>query len=175
LQALSGAGPLQLTWDLTGQTNVVPPLAALSGNAATIKLAFWQLPVAGGKIYTGNTGLNNPNTHVVPDVAPSVFHRVTGKAVEFYTVLEPYRDAGRVRRIDPVAGGVKVTLRDGRTFEVVLDQLIKQHAVKSPSAGYPRRLMNGSAAERPFVFDGNVPQAGGSLSSSAARRHARKG
>jgi len=129
LKRLSGAGPIRLAWDLTGETPARQPAA--KGRAAPqvpgAYLDLWQLPVAGGEVYTGLTGMNNPNTATMPDAAPSLFHRVRGAGAVFVTVLAPHQGNS------PVAGvsaegqvGVVVSLRDGRKLTLSLDELLKK-------------------------------------------------
>jgi len=92
---LSGQGPVRLTWNLTGQ--VKPPVGAPDSNKAgavsdPVHLALWHLASPGAEFFTATTGMNNPNTSEVPGPAPSLISRFRGKAAEYVTVLEPYRD-----------------------------------------------------------------------------------
>ena len=102
LQQLAGQGPVRLDWDLTSQY------------PAGVGLSLWQLPVKGGEVYTGDTGLNNrtSRTGLTPDFAPFLIHRVRAKDEDFITVLEPHKRAARVRQIaalaDAAGGGVVV-------------------------------------------------------------------
>ena len=76
------------------------------------------------------TGLNNPNTQIMSDRAPSVIARTRGRDAAWVTVLEPYGDAPRVTTVDGKPGGeITVTLSDGTRIHASLDGLIKQHKV----------------------------------------------
>jgi hypothetical protein len=112
LKRLSGRGPVRLLWDLTEQK---PPNAP-APNSGPAGLALWQLAPDGAEFFTGKTGMNNPNTLIVPDAAESMFSRVIAPVAEFITVLEPYHESpaitGVVRRGDQVEvrRGDKVSL-----------------------------------------------------------------
>lgn len=108
---LNGAGALRLNWDLTGQ----------SKTKNGVGLALWQLPTS-GEMFTATTGMNNPNTSILPDAAPTLIHRVRGKTAEFATVLEPHQGASRVAKVERAGTGVKVTLKSGETFAVSLSE-----------------------------------------------------
>jgi hypothetical protein len=93
-------------------------------------LDLWQLPVAAGEVYSGVTGLNNPNTKTYPDTAPTLFHRVRAGAAAFATVLEPRQGAARVRSIEPLGvAGVAVQFQDGHTVRIEMDAILAAHAV----------------------------------------------
>lgn len=126
-QKLAGAGPIRMNWDLSKQNAEDDPKWA---GPETIGLALWQLPVNGGAVYTGVTGLNNPNNRVIPDAAPSLFHRVKAKSVSFATVLEPHTGTPRVKAIAGKDASVTVTFTDGKSVELSLDALIKQSPAK---------------------------------------------
>jgi len=112
LHRLTGQGPVHLRWDLSAQTH---PKA--KGGSGPVNLGLWQLSSAEGEVYTGITGMNNPNTTRVPDEAPSLFHRVEGSNVRFVTVLEPYRDQPTVTGIE--SDGKTLTIARGGGQETV--------------------------------------------------------
>jgi hypothetical protein len=118
LARLSGSGAVQLNWDLTEQV-VRNAKAKKALETPPVRLALWQLPIEGSEVYTGMTGMGNPNTAVIPDAAPSLFTRVRGKTASFVTVLEPYKEAPVVTGVERVAD--KLIIRLGaRTLEVPL-------------------------------------------------------
>ena len=127
LARLKGTGPIHLEWDLTDQKIPENKLAA----AGPIGLALWQIPAANGEAYTGTTGLNNSNTGMIPDAAPSLFQRTKGKTAEFFTVLEPYAGTPRVKSIAVNGDALSATLVDGKTVTLSLSKLIKDF----PAAG----------------------------------------
>ncbi len=96
LAKLNGAGALHLTWDLTSEVRPSKKAQAPEAAAPPVHLALWQCPIPNSEIYTGLTGLNNPNTGRVPDAAPSLFVRTRGTAARFVTVLEPYKEKAMV-------------------------------------------------------------------------------
>jgi len=117
---LTGRGTIRLAWDLTNQVRGKETFPG--------RLEFWQLPVPGGQVYTGVTGMNNANTAVFPDSAPSVFHRVRGRNVCFLTVLEPHKGSSRVRSVARKGDdGIVVTLTDGKTIAASLGELIRKY------------------------------------------------
>lgn len=121
VERLRGDGPIHLTW----------MLPASARQQRQLRLALWQLPLQGGNVYAGKTGMNNPQTATVPDAAPSLFHRVSGKTVTYLTVLEPYGETPNVTAIAPVRDdGVLVTLANGKQISCTLNGLLKQYAVK---------------------------------------------
>jgi len=129
-QGLAGEGPIHLSWDLSAE--VSSATAAKAEKAGTplpaAHLALWQLPVKGGTAYIGKTGMNNPNTMTIPDAAPSLFHRVRGRAAVYVTVLEPHRGTPRVASIRPSGkDGVTVVLTDGKTIQTSLAKLLASH------------------------------------------------
>lgn len=97
LARLSGSGPVRLSWNLTDQ--IADPAKA-SPPPSPIHLALWQLPVAGSEVFTGITGMNNPNTAKIPDAAPTLLTRTRGKSATFVTVLEPYKDSPTITGIE---------------------------------------------------------------------------
>ncbi len=126
LKKLSGSGAIRLSWDVTEQHPAASPVRT-SGAA----LELWQLPIAGGEVFTGVTGLNNPNTKTYPDTAPSLFHRVRGRSVEFCTVLDPRKGQSHVKAVQTGAGGgIAVELQNGKRVNFTLDDWIKRYAVK---------------------------------------------
>jgi len=126
-QKLTGTGPVRLTWNLTGQ---YPEWQGKRENPQAVKLAFWQLPVKGGQVFTGTTGQNNPNTLIIPDAAPSLLHRAKAKAAQFATVLEPHKGTPRVKGIETAEGGVTILFDDGPALTVTLDELLERYAVR---------------------------------------------
>ena len=116
LKRLKGSGPLHLQWDLTDQ---VSALAKTKPPTTPVKLALWQLPVKGSEIYTGITGMSNPNTLRMPDEAPSLFTRVRGKNVEFVTVLEPFKETPSVTAIEKDADHLTI-YRNGEPTRISL-------------------------------------------------------
>lgn len=131
---LTGNGVFRATWDLTQQyaqwakkidASKLPP----------IHLAFWQLPVKDGEHYAGVTGLNNSNTRIMSDEAPTIIHRVRGKAVDLVTVLEPYRETPRVTEVNPHgAAGVSVALSGDLRVTASLDELIRRFRYTAEAA-----------------------------------------
>jgi len=119
LHRLIGMGPLALRWDLSDQVRPDSKEPETSGPW----LALWQLPVASAEIFTGITGLNNPNTARMPDAAPSLFTRVGGKSATFVTVLEPYRSTPRVTGIEQLGGQLTVKA-GGQSFTLQLREWI---------------------------------------------------
>ncbi len=124
---LVGVGPVHLEWDLSAEIppakthpadrivqNGVPELPAKTG------LALWQLPLPDGEVYTGITGMNNPNTGKTPDAAPSLIARARGKAVYFVTVLEPFKDSPKITGID--GDFKKLTIHLGATERITIRQ-----------------------------------------------------
>ncbi len=121
LKKLSGSGPIRLSWDVTEQHPAASPVRA-SGAA----LDLWQLPVTGGEVFTGITGINNPNTKTYPDQAPSLFHRARGQSVEFCTVLDPHKGQPHVRAVRAGrSGGITLELPGGRQVSFTLEEMIK--------------------------------------------------
>ena len=124
LKRLSGEGPLHLRWDLTNQVSA----SAKTPPATTpAHLALWQAPVAGSEIFTGTTGLNNPNTTRMPDVAPSLFTRARGKTASFVTVLEPYKERPSVTGIS-VESDVLTIQRGEESLHIPLKDFNGAHA-----------------------------------------------
>jgi len=127
LKRLKGAGPVRLSWDMTDQLDAQPIVRA-SGAA----IDLWHLPAPGGEVFTGTTGLSNPNLKIYPDYAPSMFHRVKARTAAFITVLEPRK--GAAARVQSVAatvdGGVTVQMLGGRSLTLNLDELLRQHPAK---------------------------------------------
>lgn len=116
---LAGEGAVRLELDLSNQTSVDGKPARPLG------LALWQAPVNGGTAYTGTTGLNNPNTAIIPDTAPTLIHRVKGKNAQFFTVLEPYSATPQVQGISVAGDALTATLVNGKKITISLTQLIK--------------------------------------------------
>lgn len=128
LKKLSGDGPIHFSWDVTEQHPATSPVRAAGGAA----LNLWQLPVKGGEVHSGITGLNNPNRTTYPDLAPSLFHRVKGKSAEFMTVLEPTKGQSRIRTVEAAGtGGMSVLFQDGKRLTFNLDELIKQFPARN--------------------------------------------
>jgi len=125
LEQLAGSGPVRLQWDLAEQVTPRQREEAKRRNETLppLMLDLWQLPIAGGQVFTGLTGLNNPQTATMPDAAPSVLHRVRGTQVEFATVLEPHRGKSRVKHIKGSGAAVTVTLDSGQQIAFDLDDL----------------------------------------------------
>ncbi len=101
-QRLTGEGTLTLEW-------------AITDNA---KLRLWHRTTA-GEIYCAVTGMNNLQTRIIPDRAPSLIHRVRGKTVTYATVLAPHR--GQVPVTDVRwhnHGGVTIDFADSKTVRV---------------------------------------------------------
>jgi hypothetical protein len=126
LSRLSGSDPLRLTWDLTRDSPEEALAAAEKAGTGLPprKLGFWQLPTPGGEWYSGVTGMNNPNSHRVPDTAPSVLQRARGRTVTFVTVLEPYTEQPRVQSVAAQGDSVTVSLSGGGRIEVSLASLL---------------------------------------------------
>lgn len=131
-QQLSGDGVFRANWDLTRQypywreNNKVD-----EATLPPIRLAFWRLPVAGATLYSGVTGLNNCNTGIMSDRAPTIIHRVRARNAEFATVLEPYKTDRRVSGLEQAAdGAVRVTFTEGDPVVVSLEQLIERFEVQ---------------------------------------------
>jgi hypothetical protein len=105
-QRLSGQGSLRLKWTLSDK----------------LSLEFWQA-ASGGDVYLGLTGINNADTCIVGDDAPSVFVRTAGKSQRFATVLQPLKGESRVASIEPAGGeedlGVVLRFRDGRAAKLL--------------------------------------------------------
>ena len=121
LQRLSGQGPVHLLWDLSNQVNPNPnPKAKAKPPGGPVHLGLWQLSSVPGEVYTGVTGMNNPNTTRVPDEAPSLFHRVEGRQARFVTVLEPYREQATVTGIG-IKGSILTIHRGGQSETVALE------------------------------------------------------
>ena len=116
LNKLTGQGPLHLRWDLTNQ---VSASAKTPPPTSPVNLALWQAPVANSEIYTGTTGLNNPNTTRMPDAAPTLFTRARGKTVSFVTVLEPYKEKPSVTSIEADAENLTI-MRNGKPTRISL-------------------------------------------------------
>lgn len=120
---LSGSGPIRLTWDLS------PASAAAPAPEPRPLLDLWQTPPAGSEAFVCATGMNNPNTMVVPDAAPTLITRVRGKTASFVTVLEPGKGAARVKTVEALgADGVRVTLAEGERVELSMAQLLRAYA-----------------------------------------------
>lgn len=120
---LAGSGPLQLQWDMTAQTT---EKATPEKPLPAIKLVMRQLPVSGGEIFTGYTGMNNTNTAMLADKTASVIHRIKGKTLDLVTVLEPCRGESRVKSVTAGKNGeVTVLLTDGQKVIAQLDALLK--------------------------------------------------
>jgi len=129
--SLSGSGPLRATWDLTRQyPRWNKRLKVDEAALPPIHLDLWQLPVEGGRFYSGVTGLNNSNTMMMSDRAPSVLQRVRARRVGFATLLEPFKHSSRVAELEREGDGVVATLAGGKTITVSLDALIENHAVR---------------------------------------------
>ena len=132
LKRLAGAGPIRLEWDLSWQIRPGPQakLRDAGDQPPPVKLALWQLPVKGGRVYTGSTALNNPNTGNTPEGTPTIFHRVRAKTAHFVTVLEPFKEAPRVTGVEAAgADGITVVFGDGRRVTVRLGELVREHGV----------------------------------------------
>jgi hypothetical protein len=137
LQQLSGNGVLGLRWDLSNEIPA-PELwpkdrqkQPIAPPPTTASLNFWQLPPQGdalqGELFTGATGMNDPNTKRVPDRAPSVFRRVRGKSFDLVTVLEPRAAGGsNIKSVTPQGDGVLITFTDGTSITENLDALLRQ-------------------------------------------------
>lgn len=126
LRALKGEGSLTLNWDLTHQIDTQAKRTNTQEILPPIHLDFRQVCSESGRLYTGVTGLNNPNTKTVWDRAPSVFNRVEGKTVFWATVLAPYGAESPVSSIAKAGpDGVTVTLKNGTVLSESLDELIK--------------------------------------------------
>lgn len=97
LQRLTGKGPVHLTWNLANQ---ISQSALAPEPQQPLSLALWQLPMEKSEVFTGVTGLNNPNTTRIPDAAPTLITRARGKGASFVTVLEPYKDKPAVTGIE---------------------------------------------------------------------------
>jgi hypothetical protein len=117
---LHGAGNLQVDWDLSGQQD-----ATDKTKPSPIGLRLWQLPVEGGQVFSGSTGMNNPNTNTLADATPSIIHRVRGNSVKFLTVLEPNKGDSRIQSVTSAPReGVRILLKNGQSFSVSMEQLL---------------------------------------------------
>lgn len=133
LRVLTGEGPLALDWDLTRQID--DPVKRTNAPSAwsPVHLDFRQVCSESGRLSTGITGLNNPNTKTVWDRAPSVFHRVEGRTASWATVLAPYGAETPVAAIARDGrDGLSVTLRNGTVLRADLQELIRAHAYRAP-------------------------------------------
>ncbi len=130
LKKLQGSGNIRLEWDLTGQTAPQKGKDASSEEKLPpVKLSLWQNNSAAGELYTGITGLNNPNTGFTPDKVPSLFHRIRGKTAEFATVLEPHKGKTLIQSVQfPSQSSVKIAWADGSQTEMALDALLKEYS-----------------------------------------------
>lgn len=90
-----------------------------------VDLRLWQLPVEGGQVYSGSTGMNNPNTNTLANATPAIIHRLRGKTAQLFTVLEPNKGDPRVQSVTSAPrGGVKVLMKDGQSFSISMEQLL---------------------------------------------------
>ena len=122
LKRAEGPAPFKGTWTL----------APMNGKDGEARLHVWHASAPQGTIHVGVTGMNNPDTKKVPDIAPSIFSRVSGQTAHFMTVLEPAQGASRVQSVAGVdGGGVDVTLADGKKRSFKLDELIARYRVAS--------------------------------------------
>ncbi|MBI3987887.1 MAG: alginate lyase family protein [Lentisphaerae bacterium] len=130
LNRLTGSGSVRLNWDLDNQIEKeTTGKNRQTKSAAPARLALWQWPNE-GELYTGLTGMINPNTAIIGDAAPSLFHRIRGKTAEYMTVLEPHKGVSRIAAVDAGAGQLTVSLTNGKKIVVNWDDLIKRYAVK---------------------------------------------
>ncbi len=128
---LRGSGVVRAEWDLSNQVSRVEGRGETKPPRA--RLAFWQSRTDDSRIYSAVTGLNNPNTRVVPDAAPTLIQRMRAKDFDRVTVLEPHRGEPRVTAVDAPAPGVAtLTLAGGRKIALALDELIRANAVRNP-------------------------------------------
>jgi hypothetical protein len=112
---------LQARWDLSEQVN---PFRKETASPAFLN--FWH-GGASGEYYSGATGLNNPNTMMMPDAAPSIFHRARGKAADFWTVLEPTKGTSRIKSVAPGRkSGVSIVFTDGTRADYNMDDLLSR-------------------------------------------------
>ena len=121
LKRLTGGGPVHLRWDLTNQ---VSALAKTPPPTTPVNLALWQVPIGNSEIYTGTTGLSNPNTSRVPDATPTLITRTRGKTADFVTVLEPYKEKPSVTGIS-VDSDILTIQREGKSLSVPLKDFRK--------------------------------------------------
>jgi len=104
---LIGGGPIRLDWKVAEGAN----------------LSLWQLP--GGQPYVAVTGLNNIQTGIMPQPAPTLVHRRRGRTIHFLTVLEPWRERARVIGVEPRGeAGMIVQLAGGGRLVIDLDELL---------------------------------------------------
>lgn len=127
---LQGNGSLKATWDLTRQyPHWRKDMKVDESSLPPIHLAFWHLPIDGGRLFSGSTGLNNSNTMIISDQAPSIIHRVSAKQVEYVTVLEPYKEKTSVASVERDANQrIIVTWTNGKEMKTSIDELIAGHA-----------------------------------------------
>ena len=124
----AGQGVLHAVWDLSREIGDLPKDAPAG---PTVRLDFWQPVAPGGELYSGVTGMNNPNTRTVPDTAPSVFQRVKAKNATFVTVLEPSKGKPTVTGVTHDGSGTAtITLEGGAKITLSLDELIKAGIAK---------------------------------------------
>ena len=123
VQQLTGAGPVALCWDLSAQlpAREIEEKQRAHQPLPPVKLYFRQLPIAGGAVYTALTGMNNPNTFIVPDASPTVITRAHGTTVNFLTVLEPATGPSQVKSIAQDGNGIAVTLTNGKRMAFSLE------------------------------------------------------
>jgi hypothetical protein len=111
---------LQARWDLSGQVN-----ALRKETGSPMFLNFWH-GGASGEYYSGTTGLNDPNTMIMPAAAPTIFHRVRAKTADFWTVLEPNTGASKIKSVTARSnGGVLITFAAGTRTDISLDDVLK--------------------------------------------------
>lgn len=129
---IQGAPPLEATWDLTLQYPSWNPNYKTNESALpTIKLRMIQSAESGAEFYTAKTGLNNTNTNIMADAAPSIIQRVDSDHMNLVTVLEPVKGETRIVSVEQVGkDGVRVKLKDGKVIEASLTDLIKSHPWK---------------------------------------------
>ena len=124
--SLTGSGMIRLTWDLSKQYPHWRDEKDDPSKHLPHRLNLWQLPIEGGKVFTGKTGLNNHNTAIISDEAPTLIHRVNAKDVYYVTVLEPFKGESRVTAVKDTGNGqVTVTTTDGAEITASLDDLIR--------------------------------------------------
>lgn len=125
LNKLQGSGDLRLEWDLTNQIPLQDKSKPVATAPPTAKLSLWQCNSDGGEMYTGTTGLNNPNNGNSPDRAPSLFHRIRGKTANFATVLEPHKGQSSIRAVRfPSASSAVISWGDDSETVIALDKLL---------------------------------------------------
>lgn len=130
-RALTGKGPLQATWDMTRQYPYWnKSLKVDETKLPPIHLKFVQLAPEGCQFFTGITGLNNTNTKIISDEAPTLISRLKSMDADFVSVLEPFKEESRVAEvIRKELNGISVRLTDGSVIATSLDELLDTHKV----------------------------------------------